>query len=132
MKLTEARGHYEAFSSLASGVARNAAYAGIAIVWIFKVDNNTGMSLPEEILIPAFMFIIALSFDLLHYVFAALFWGVFNRYKEYTKGIDFSGDIEAPVWINAPAIIFFWSKLVFVILGYIQLLLYVRNSIFFQ
>ena len=131
MKLEGARSAYLDFSGLASDVSRQASFAGIALIWIFKTDSSLIIALPAELQLPALLFVMSLSFDLLHYVSGALVWGFFNRLREFQMGKDSDEDIRVPVGLNFPTLLFFWLKLFAVIAGYFVLLSYLIDKINF-
>lgn len=123
MKLKDYRNDYYVFSGKASDVARQLAFAGIALIWIFKTDSTGAMALPQATLGSAIAFVFALSLDLLQYLFAALIWSLFSRYHE-TKGIKDEDDLQAPSYFNWPTLGCFWLKSVSVVIGYGGLLMY--------
>ncbi len=122
MKLEEARNAYYGHSGSASSVARQASFAGIAIIWIFKQENTGAFSLPESLLYPTFFLLLSLSFDLLQYIYSSAAWGIFHRSMEKKHGVEYVGEVYAPKEINWPTIVFFWGKLAFLSLGYFLLL----------
>ena len=128
MKLVDYRTDYYTFSGKASDVARQLAFAGIALIWIFKVEKGGPLALPEDVLFPAGAFVVALSLDLLHYVYAALVWGAFSTYqKSWKKKKDQDELPDAPSFLNWPALACFWLKLLAVLIGYWSLLQYMRQ-----
>ena len=59
------------------------AFAGIALIWIFRVDAAPIPQLPSMLLISAvFFFALGLTCDLLQYITATITWGCFHRYHE--------------------------------------------------
>lgn len=125
MKLKDYRNDYYVFSGKASDVARQLAFAGIALIWVFKVDKAGVMALPGGLLVPVGAFVVALSLDLLQYLFATLIWGSFSRYQEMRKKKD-DDELLAPAILNWPALVCFWLKLLAVVVGYGSLLDYIR------
>ena len=132
MKLIDARDAYYRHSTAASGVARQASFAGIALIWIFKSQYSDGLVLPNDLLMPILFFVASLSFDLLQYISATAIWGVFHRFNEWKLGADFEGDLGAHPVLNWPAVIFFWGKMVAVVIGYISLASYILAVIQFK
>jgi len=85
MKLSIYRQQYYDASGMASTVSRQAAFAGIALIWIFKAQDAAQPAtivLPNELIMPSLAFIISLAFDLLQYVLGAAVWGSYCRFKE--------------------------------------------------
>jgi hypothetical protein len=115
MKLSKYRETYYEFSGKASDVARQLAFAGIALVWIFRIDSRPAPSLPRE-----------LALDLLQYALAALIWGTFHRYHEKRlKDKRKDPELTAPPYFNWPAQICFLIKLVSVVIAYILIINYI-------
>ena len=118
MTLSDARDGYYVHSGKASDIARQLAFAGIAIIWIFKKDVN-GMPTIGSSFIPATKwFIVTLGADLLQYVCAATAWGLFARWKERQPGVDAETEFDAPSWLNWPGNAFFVTKIVCVTVAY--------------
>lgn len=132
MKLSECRETYYTLSGTASAVTRQAAFAGIALIWIFNSETPEEISLPTALLWPALFFIICLAFDLLQYVVGSAIWAIFHRIHEKKPEIHEESDIEVPCEINWPANVFFWGKNMFVLVGYGSLLSYVGHVINFK
>ena len=82
MKLSEYKETFYTFSGKASDVARTAAFAGIALVWVFKIDAKPIPRLPNELLLPTGLFAFGIGLDLMHYVTASIIWGLFHRHHE--------------------------------------------------
>lgn len=122
--LSKYREDYYFFSGKASEIARQLALAGLALVWLFKIDRPGETAIPAALFAPAGFLILAMFLDLCQYVGASLVWGLFSRSHE-RQGTPDDADITAPPWSNWPALIFFCSKVVAVAVGYVLLLLYV-------
>ena len=125
-KLSDFRADYQWFSGKASDVARQLSFAGIALIWIFKIDGKPIPIIPEKLLSPAVLFILTLTFDLLQYSVASLIWGAFARYQEKKRDkINEDPVLSAPKYYNWPSISFFWAKLIFVFWAYALIFKYV-------
>ena len=131
MKLSNYRESYYGFSGSASNVSRQAAFAGIALIWVFNSKTPDGIHLPIELIWPTLFLIIGLGLDLLHYVVASAIWGIFHRIKEKELGEIPDPDVEAPIYLNWPTLLLFWGKLIAICTGYIYLFLYAKGSIKF-
>lgn len=131
MKLVDFKEAYQELSGKASDVARQLAFAGIAVVWIFKINDETCIKLPKGLLYPTLLFCFALACDLLQYYIAASIWGIFHRYHE-KKALESGEESElyAPAWFNRPALTLFALKGIAVIISYIMLITYSYNTIF--
>lgn len=131
MNLYDYRQSYYEFSGASSAVTRQAAFAGIALVWIFNSQSASGIVLPRSLLWPTFFLIACLACDLLHYITASAIWGFFHRLKE-KQGVSLDHELKAPIYLNWPSLGLFWSKHLFVIFGYAGLLAFVYNAIKFS
>ncbi len=120
MKLKEYKEEYKWFSGRLSDNTRKLAFAGIAIVWIFKQEKNGAFILPDLLKLAILMFVITLLFDLLQYICQTMIWGIFHRYHETKFGEDY--ELTAPRYFNWPAIVFFWSKVIALVAGYVFVL----------
>jgi hypothetical protein len=118
---------YYDFSGKASDVGRSLAFAGIAVVWVFKTGSVAQVP-PRGLLLPLALFAVALLLDLLHYVVAAFIWGIFSRYKEKRLPEDKrEEDFDAPPALNYPASVLFILKLLVLVVGYLFLIDYLLS-----
>src|SRR5438045_9652594 len=111
MKLEEYRKEYYWFSTKAGDVSRQLALAGIAIVWIFKIDVAGTSALPNELLLPTAAFAASLTSDLLQFVWGTFIWGSFSHFQKRVRKHKDADEIgDAPFYFNWPSLIFFWLK----------------------
>jgi len=125
MKLSEYRKTYYDLSGKTSDIARQLAFAGIALVWLFKQDTKPIPTIPKPLLLPTALLACALASDLLHYAIATLIWGNFQWRKEKDKNVDEDPNLSAPRYYNYPALTFFTAKLLFVIIAYLLIISYI-------
>lgn len=124
VKLSDFRNDYYTFSGKASDIARQLSLAGIALIWIFKLEKASPLAVPTELHLPALLFVAALAIDLLQYVLSTAIWGTFSRYYEW-QGAKDDAELEAPSYFNWPSLACFWGKLVTVLAGYATLFEYI-------
>jgi hypothetical protein len=129
MKLNEARDFYYFYSGKTSDIIRQLALAGIALIWLYKVDQGGQAKIPIELQKPVILIISTLILDLLQYVVATGVWGIYLRGKEKT-GIGTDCDFSAPSSINYATIFLFWAKVACIILAYILLFQKIYLKIF--
>ncbi|UCE66620.1 MAG: hypothetical protein JSU85_00975 [Candidatus Zixiibacteriota bacterium] len=125
MKLSEYRETYYEFSAKASDIARHLAFAGIAVIWIFRIEEYRKTTIPDSLIFPLIFFITALALDLVQYIAGTSVWGIFHWYHE--KKLDNVLDdpkLDHPIWLKWPIFCPFVLKLISVIVGYILLLKY--------
>ena len=128
MKLSKFLDQYQFFSGKASDVARQLAFAGIAIVWIFKITEGESVKLDQNLLVPTMLFSLSLLLDLMQYATAALTWGVFHRYQEKKPENTADSEIKTPPSLNWPTLTFFWLKLFCVFFAYIYLVKFLSQQ----
>ncbi len=122
MKLKDCRETFYEFSGKLSDNARKLAFAGIAIVWIFKQGENGSYTIPGTLKSAMLMFVISLSLDLLHYIWQTIVWGSFYTYKENKLSHDENADFLAPSIFKNIAYIIFWLKVIALFIGYVFML----------
>lgn len=86
MNLNDYKQEYQWYSGKASDVVRQLSFAGIAVVWLFKVQSKTEIKVPEAFLVPLGLFCVSLAFDLLQYLIGYITWFFFFRAQE-KKGV---------------------------------------------
>lgn len=122
MTLSDYLASYYELSGKASDVARQLAFAGIAIIWVFHQGSGGTVAMPIALIGPAALFIGGLACDLLQYVSGTLIWGAFHRVQEQRLGAGSKKPLTAPAYFNWPGLFFFWSKLALILVGYLLLL----------
>lgn len=116
---------YEA-SDKASNLSRQLAFAGIAIIWIFRVGTKSGgVQFSEELLLPLYCFVAGLALDLGQYVYKAIIWSALNLYH-WRKHKNNDTDVEVSGCFNVLTHMFFWGKIGLIAYGYILLLGYIK------
>jgi hypothetical protein len=128
--LEEARQCYYETSGKASDITRQLAFAGIAVIWIFKNGPDDAPTIPNDLILAAAIFVLALALDFMHYVVKALLWGAYHRHKEKSlrkEGIPLDSDFEFPRYINWPTVVLFWTKIVTLLAGQSVLFIYLAH-----
>jgi hypothetical protein len=108
-------------------VARSLAWAGIALIWVFKTDGPTGPVVPGELVTPGLYLAIGLALDLAQYVYGSLAWGAYHRWKEHWRRVSETEEFLAPRSINWPSNAFFWLKLLAIAFAYYFLVGYLAG-----
>ncbi len=122
MKLADVRETYYTYSGKASDIARQLSLAGIAIIWVFSgggVSTGVAIHIPKDLTFVGLILIGGLAADFLQYFWASGVWGAFGRIKE--RQVQKSDDFLAPPWLNYPTNVFFWGKLILVVVAYLLL-----------
>jgi hypothetical protein len=119
MKLKDADDAHKDFTKLASDLARQLALAGLAIVWIFKVDGPDGaIRIPTSLLIAGLFLSLCLLADYVQYAYAGTAWGIYHRRKELELQHDQTKDFKAPESLNYVTNGAWYTKMVAVFLAY--------------
>ena len=131
IKLKDVRQAYYDYSKKASEVVRHLGFAGIALIWIFRTDGNSinGNSIkgiPEALIPAGLCLVVGLALDLLHCIVPTGFWGWLQWAKGKTKSPE--DEIDVPRWINWPAILFFWTKIIAIVMAYILIIIYLISQ----
>ncbi len=131
MKLEDYKQDYYWYSGKASDVARQLAFAGIALVWIFKSTSQSGVVLPKCLLWPMLFLGIGLAADLLQYITGTIVWGCFHHHHEQKEPDDpkHNPDLYAPIGLSIPISVFFVIKLCTVVIGYSLLIKYLLSEL---
>ena len=129
MKIGEAKDSYYEYTRKTSDIIRYLGLAGIAIIWIFRVESTGEISLPRTLLFPAVLLILGLGFDLFQYLYASIAWGAYHSHKEKT-GTQEDEEFKAPRPINWLTDTFFVLKIVSIVLAYILILRYLFKLLF--
>ena len=119
MNLKECREYFYEFSGKLSDNARKLAFAGIAIVWIFKQGKDGSFAIPDELKTAMLMLVVSLALDLLQYIYQTIVWGSFHTYKENELKHDEEMDFLAPRIFKDIANVIFWLKVVALVIGYV-------------
>lgn len=134
MKLSEFKTDYYEFSGLASSSSRQLAMAGIALLWLFKSGGGTNTyTLPIELFLPAALLVASLGSDLIQYILGTVIWGAFHRHHENRrKSEDDDPSIEAPPCYSYPITVFFYLKIIFVLVAYFLVLTFALSEVTFE
>lgn len=126
MKLSKYLDDYYFYTGKASENARAVAFAGIAIIWVFKSDVESRLQIPDDLLLPAVLLVVGIAADFLQYVVGAAVWWLFTTYHEARKKKP-SDDPELghSIWLQAPIMLFFISKLIAIVAAYFFIARYV-------
>ena len=119
MKIAECQKAEEDFSGTASDITRKLGYAGLAVIWIFKVELSPGSGILPSFVPAAILIIAGLLVDLGQYIYGATKWGFFARKKETEPDFDEGMDFEAPANITIAIDWFFYGKILLISVAYI-------------
>jgi len=108
-----------------SDITRQAAYAGLAVIWIFKTGDAGQYHVARSLVWAGALLALVLALDLAQYVASvALRWRNARR-EEEARGIDYRGkDLTLPQTLNRIPYALFALKVALVAAGYVILLIY--------
>jgi hypothetical protein len=81
MKLEEYKKDSYEFSKSTSDLVRQFSFAGIAIIWIFKIDKPIDHLIPSPLFKPLLFLVFTLSLDLFQYLIPSIIWALFDIMK---------------------------------------------------
>jgi hypothetical protein len=95
------------YSGKSSEINRQLAFAGIAVIWIFKTEVGGELIVPLGLVPAGLLLITGLALDLLQYVVAGEIW------KQVTLKNEKSGIANFTVkgWVNVFGDILYWMKI---------------------
>src|SRR5437867_3624221 len=126
MNLEEAKTtFYDATETLSENV-RKLSFAGIAVVWIFKVADKeaAGIMFSRELLLPLGAFVATLALDLAQYLYKSTAWWLYYVIKHYL-GVADEAKVEPPGILNAPTFVLFYAKVICCSFAFYRLLTYI-------
>lgn len=131
MPLSKAESAKDDYSGKASAIARQLAFAGIALVWLIRTgkEDTVGVTWDDRLLWPLAAFALTLFFDFMQYVVSAMVWHVFFVHHE-NRGLKSESLVSAPDWINYPNYVLFGAKVLSVISGFGLLFFHIYWALF--
>lgn len=127
MNLNEYKETYQWYSGKTSDVVRQLSFAGIAIIWIFKIHSGELPKIPSALLMPLAFFCISLGFDLLQYMIGYIIWYGFFKFQE-KKDLPADQEINHPAYLPIPLHGCMIIKVSSVVIAYYLLLDFILNT----
>lgn len=118
IKLSETRKAYEDASGKLSDINRQLCFAGFAIIWLYNMSDGE-IKIPRELYFPGILLIASLVIDVLQYVYTTVSWHLYYERHTSSDKKEEEENISEPKYINTPAWILFWLKIVGMLWGYI-------------
>lgn len=126
-KLSEFKDDYYFFTGKLSDINRQIAFAGIALIWVFKQNDDKNILIDESLILPAILIVLALGFDILQYIYQSITWSIFYTYhKRKNKSED--KKIQSPEYLNYLAWFFFSIKVILVLIAYCFILQFLTDK----
>ena len=111
------------YTAKTSDVARQLAFAAIAVVWLFKSEVAGRSIVPAKLLRSAEWAVASLALDFAQYVYGCF---VITLYLAITKKHD---ERPKPGRILSIASVLFWAKIICLVVSYTQLFRYLRSAV---
>lgn len=129
MKLEQYKKEAHEFQGLTSGLVRQFAFAGIALIWIFKIDKPNEHLIPNECYWSLLFFVITLIFDFLQYFIPSIIWMRYFKHHEKLNNGNVEIDIKAKNYYSFPGYFCYYSKVIFLFIGYGMILTFILGKL---
>jgi len=141
MKLSEYNKKGDEYTGKASEIVRQLLLGGIAFIWVFKETDGPVSKLDAFLFYPAIAICLGLLVDLLQYVIAGYIWKRFFRINErrVTAELRASGqasdavdaEIKSPKVYGNLIYVFYYSKILLLVISYTLLIKYIIDRLNF-
>jgi hypothetical protein len=130
----EIRDLHKHYNQNTSQYVRQLAFAGIAVIWLFKINSLPNIDLPRSFISPLLLFVITLMLDFIHFALGSWLFGrnistLFARWADPRGLSGWSGkfyrkeQVQGVVLMGSPALrLIFWTKVTTLALGYTVLI----------
>lgn len=132
-KLTEFIEDTNYYTKTLSDINRQLAFAGIAIIWLFRVTSEENVKIEQDLILPLILMVVALTFDLFQYLFYSIFCSIsILIQKRKNKQNNDAKEINIPVNTYVPIIglILFYIKVAACIIGFVLIFIYLVRMLF--
>lgn len=126
MNITDLKNAKDAYTSRASDVVRQFAFAGIAVVWLLKTADPAE-PIPQDLIPILALFGFALACDLLQYAVSSAIWVIYYR-RKLGEHLAETTEFKEPSWITAPAYTLFIFKVVVALIAWFCLVKHLTSQ----
>jgi len=126
-KLSEFKEDYYHFTGKLSDINRQIAFAGVALIWVFKKADELGVHIENDLILPAILIVSALGLDLFQYIYQSIVWSIFYTIQN-RKFEDETTEVESPEYLNYISWVFFSIKVLLVLIAYVNIFLYLLEK----
>ncbi|MGH7240327.1 MAG: hypothetical protein ACREHG_09745, partial [Candidatus Saccharimonadales bacterium] len=112
----------------ASDINRQIGFAGIAIIWLFKLAIGQKIIVPAGLHLPAILIIASLAIDLLQYLIGWAIWQLFYMVK-WKEHKDDEETVDAPDWCEWLLNIMFILKISSMVAAYVFLIRFICSKL---
>lgn len=126
MNLADLQRAKDTNTAKASDVVRQFAFAGIAVVWLLR-SANAAEPIPTALIPALALFGIALTCDLMQYVFGSAIWAIYYR-KKLKQQVAETAEFQEPWFITLPAYALFGAKIILSIAAWAVVSCYLSDN----
>jgi hypothetical protein len=130
VKLQDYRKDSYEFSGKASDLARQLAFAAIAIIWVFKTDVAEQPAIPPGLILPSILVVAALTLEMIQYCAG---WLICRHIYRRWEMANVGEDVELPrhnlSWEKAIVTVFV-LKIVCILVAYIWIFVFLARLLF--
>jgi hypothetical protein len=126
--LSDVWSFYDRYNQAVTDLCRQIAYAGIAVIWVFRVSAGGLNKLPRNLFIAGFLLVLCLFLDFCQNVAGSLLYDAYGRRKEKEIGNNEERFLQ-PNWLLWPMDLFFFAKVGALVVGYVLILWYLIANI---
>jgi hypothetical protein len=124
--LADVWSYYDGYNKAVSEIARKMAYAGVALIWVFRVTDKVGTHIPRELFVAGFCLASCLLLDFLQQCVGSEVYKRFGDYKQARVSAD--EKFLQPFWLLWPTDALFWLKVLAGLGGYYFIMHYLWLS----
>ncbi len=117
---------YDEYNKAVSDIARKLAYAGIALIWVFRISDDHATHIPRELFVAGFCLALCLLFDFLQQCIGSELYRRFGEHQE--KIVSADQTFLQPNWLLWPMDMLFWLKVLAGLSGYYFIMHYLSLS----
>jgi hypothetical protein len=120
--------YYSSYNKSVNEITRQIAYAGIAIIWVFRVTASNQIHVPKGLFIAGFFIGLALFLDYLQYIVGSMIYERFGTRMEKKIKTD-DEEFQEPEELLRPMDALFYAKIVAVLAGYIFIMKFLVDNL---
>ncbi len=115
---------YYQYSDKFGDIARNSAFVGFAVIWLFRVEAMGKYILPGRLAFVAVLLVGCLATDLIHYFVKALYWAFWASTPTTPEN-----DAKRASKIGTTTVMFLVLKFAFIFGAFVELSVYLNTHV---
>jgi hypothetical protein len=117
------------FTGKTSDISRQLAFAGIAVIWVFRIGESASVTIAPAYALPLLGFVLALAFDLIQYVYGSIAWNWLYSKAEMAAQLTPPQQVDRPGWFNFPSQTLFYGKVVVTVVSFVLVLVLLQERL---